>query len=330
MTYAPQIETEFGFMSHSDLDSVRIGFISSDNPHAEVIAERLRGFGAELIELEIYKASSNGVCLNERVGGIDAALRKEISGFCLMLGLYGVIMCLDCGERVLVTDRSGRLIPNDVLGQIAAQGLKAETVVAPRHVNSGLAQLGIQRLILTDEGGEGLAEHLVGVRAACAYDGEGRFFFTGGVEGEVYVQRDDLLPVLALLSEIKRLGSIEARLALEPKRFAAQVDLAQAIPKFQAHFIDALARTPEALKALQAIMADEILTFDGAPNIRMEFCSGTVLHIHTINSVLRFRAIAESSTLAAAEARLMQLIDAATVVSRLLDNSDGAGNLESS
>lgn len=325
MISGQQIEKGYGFLWQGDLDAVRMGFIPSGSLHAGVIAERLLGFGAELIELHPDKAYSNGMCLNDGVGEIDAFLRSEISEYCLILGLYGVIMCFDCGERVVVIDRSGRLVASDVMGQIAAQGLKAETVVAPRYVNSGLGQLRIQRQIMTEEGGEGLAEHIVGVPAACAYDTEGRFFFTGGVEGDVIVQRDGLLPVLALLSEIKRHGSIEARLALEPARFAAQVDLTQAIPNFQAHFIEAIARAPQ---ALQAIMAHEILTIDGAPNVRIEFRSGTVLHIHTIHSMLRFRAIAESATLAAAEARLTQLIDAAAVVSRLLDCSDGAADLD--
>jgi phosphomannomutase len=325
MTYAQQMEMGYGFLSEGDLDAVRMGFISSGNPYAHLIAERLLGFGVELIELHPNKASSNGICLNDRVGGIDAVLGSEISEYCLMLGLYGVIMCFDSGDRVVVIDRSGKLVASDVLGQIAAQGLKVETVVAPRQVNSGVGQLHIQRLILIAEGGEGLAEHLVGVPSACAYDTEGWFFYTGGAEGEVLVQRDDLLPVLALLSEVKRLGSIEARLALEPTRFVAQVDLAQAIPHFQPHFIEAIARAPQ---ALQAIMADEILTFDGAPNLRIEFRSGTVLHIHTTKSMLSFRAIAESATLAAAEARLTQLIDAAAVVSRLLESSGGAENID--
>lgn len=311
----PECVTEF--LSTCDLHGVSLGILPSTKEGASDILERVASFGAKLTELQVEFPP-----LRKGSISLDHSLRKKISGHCLTHGLHGLLIQPASSMENCLIDRSGRIVASDVLGQIAAQVLDVTTVVAPRHVNSGLLQLGLSNVVLTNgDDHDDLPRHLLALQDACAYDAEGRFYVTkdkvGGNDSDcTLVYRDDHLPILTFLSEVVRTGSFEARVAIEPKRFTARVCLKQAVPHLQQGFMEAICRSP---KSFEAIMDDVIETFECEPYIRISFRSGAVLHIFEREGTLSVEAVSECSSIVMAEARISSLIDAAATVSRLLE-----------
>lgn len=209
-------------LAGSSLTGLRIGLIRKGLPSERVPFGRIVAAGAETFALITpYK-------LPERQAReLSPALRADLSARARKMRLDAVITMEESGDALRLVDPHGRIVPGDILGQICAQFLEVEAVVAPSRVNSGLQQLGFKQVHLTEavELDIWLLFSLQG--AACGYDPEGVFYLLMDaphpIEREIL--RDDLLPILAMLNEVKRMGSIRARLLVEPQLFTAGIDL---------------------------------------------------------------------------------------------------------
>ena len=214
----------------------------------------------------------------------------------------------ESGNTLRLIDPHGRIVPGDILGQICAQVLDVEAVVAPSRVNSGLQQLVFKEVHLTEAVELDIWLLFSLQYVACGYDPEGVFYLSTDaphpIEREIL--RDDLLPILAMLNEAKRLGSIGARLLLEPQRFNATIDLSQVVPRFKTDLDAALVQS---LVALEATMAEKIISAEIADMFRVQFTSGMLLNL--IAEKGKLHAVLDTTTAEVAEARLSQLIDAA-------------------
>lgn len=304
---APEAERYRGMLASDSLAGVRLGILCRGVPPERTTVATLEAFGAVTIELR---------CPEEFVAapirGLTPFLRQEIEGQALFLGLDGVLMFDASGTHVTLVDRNGRIVPGDTLGQIAAQFLQAKTIVAPKYVNSGCRQLGFYTMVFIEAGGAALQRQLEGRGDAVGYEPDGSFYMAVKASDGVASrhERDPLFPILATLSEIKRAGSLEARIALEPKRFTATVNLSLLIAGYEHAFQTAVLARPA---MFTAFIRDEIVQLEGsasAPVSCIQFKSGCLVHLYSHDKSLH--AVADCSSWEGAEGRLLQFMDAAT------------------
>jgi phosphomannomutase len=290
-------------LAGSSLTGLRIGLLRKGLPSERVPFGRIVAAGAETFALITpYK-------LPERQAReLSPALRADLSARAKKMRLDAVITMEESGDALRLVDPHGRIVPGDILGQICAQFLEVQAVVAPSRVNSGLQQLGFKEVHLTEavELDIWLLFSLQG--AACGYDPEGVFYLSMDaphpIEREIL--RDDLLPILAMLNEVKRMGSIGARLLVEPQRFTARIDLSQVVPRFKTDLDAAL---EQSLAALEVLMAEKIISAETTDTFRVEFMSGMLLHL--IAEKGKLHVVIDATTPDVAEARLSLLVDAA-------------------
>ena len=290
-------------LAGNSLTGLRIGFLRKGLPSEQVPFGRIVATGAETFALITpFKPPAR------EARELSPALRADLSARAQKLRLDALITMEESGDALRLIDPHGRIVPGDILGQICAQFLDVEGVVAPGRVNSGLQQLGFKEVHLTEAAELDIWSLFSLQRTACAYDPEGVFYLSmeapHPIEREIL--RDDLLPILAMLNEAKRMGGVGARLLVEPQRFTATIDLSHVVPRFKADLDAAL---EQSLAALEAIMAEKIISAKITGMFRVQFASGMLLHL--ISKKGKLHAVVDTASSEVAEARLSQLIDAA-------------------
>ena len=227
-------------------------------------------------------------------------------------GQFDAIVSTDGdGDRPLMADATGRVIVGDILGQITAAALGADTVVTPVSSNTGLeASDRFSRTIRTRIGSPFV---IAGMEAAggrvVGYEANGGFllgFAATGPSGPLppLMTRDALLPLIAPLVEARRRGlTLVELVAAEPARFTA-ADRLQEVPTEQGQALVAhLDADAEARTAFLAPFGLEQLV-DRTDGLRITLRSGRVLHLRPSGNAPELRCYAEAESPSAAETLL--------------------------
>lgn len=246
---------------------------------------------------------------------VPPELRAQFAKWAAM-GLDAIVSTDGDGDRPLLADAEGQIVPGDVLGQITAALLGAETVVTPVSANSGVELSGrFARVIRTRIGSPFV---LAGMETAggrvAGYEPNGGFllgFEATGPAGPLprLMTRDSLLPLVATLAEARRAGSVAARVAEEPARFTVTDRLEGVEPARSAAFLRGL----EADGALAAFLAPlgQVGGIDRTDGLRAALVGAAVVHLRPSGNAPEFRLYAEAGSPAAAAALLR---DAFTLV----------------
>lgn len=296
------------------LHGQRLGLWAHSAVGRDLLADTLRALGAEVTELgrsdRFIPVDTEAVEPEWR-----AQLRAWAAG-----GAFDAIVSTDGdSDRPLVVDGTGRVVPGDVLGQIAAAYLGADTVVTPVSSNTGAEAGGrFARVIRTRIGSpfviaamDEAAQAHPGAKVV-GYEANGGFLLGFDAQGPAgplpaLATRDSFLPMIALLAAAA--GALAARVAAEAPRFTA-ADRLQGVPtERSAALVAALAGDArERAALLDGLSLQGTPEFDRTDGLRMIF-GDRVLHIRPSGNAPELRVYAEAESPDAAEALLGQALD---------------------
>ena len=285
------------------LSGLRVGLWSHSAVSRDLLAKALAELGAEVVEV-----GRSDAFIPVDTEAVAPEARAQIAGWVAENRLDALVSTDGDGDRPLLADGEGRVVPGDILGQITAAAVGAEVVVTPVSSNSGADLSGrFARVIRTKIGSPyviaGMAE--AGGRVA-GYEANGGFllgFDATGIAAPLpaLMTRDSLLPIVATLAEARRAGSVAARVAEEPARFTAADRLENVAPEASAALLARL-DAPEALTALLDGIGESPARVERTDGLRITCGSGRVVHLRPSGNAPELRVYAEAATVAGAGA----------------------------
>lgn len=219
------------------------------------------------------------------------------------------------GDRPLLADAAGNVVPGDTLGQITARSVGADTVVTPITSNTGVERGGhFDRVVRTRIGSPYV---IAGMQAAggrvAGYEANGGFllgFDAALPDGELpaLLTRDSLLPLLGTLVAASRSGGVASLVAAEPQRFTASDRLEDVATEASLRCIDALATDQTAQAKFLAALGETPALADTTDGLRMTCGSGRIVHVRPSGNAPECRAYVEAETQAVADTILARLL----------------------
>ncbi len=284
------------------LQGRRIGVYSHSAVGRDLLLAVFAGLGAGVVELG--RADS---FISVDTEAVDPAIRAELLARAGGGGLDAIVSTDGDGDRPLLTDATGKVIPGDILGQISAAFLGADTVVTTVSANTGVEAGGrFARVIRTRIGSPFV---IAGMETApgrsVGYEPNGGFllgFDAAGPAGPLprLMTRDSLLPLIAPLVAAGT-GSLADRVAAEPARFTAS-DRLQEVPTDRTQAL--VARLAADPSPLLAPLGEGEVGRDLTDGLRLCLASGRVLHLRPSGNAPELRLYAEAADPAGAEALL--------------------------
>lgn len=292
----------YGVFGAGALAGWRIGVWSHSAVSRDALQAALRALGAEVVEL----GRSDSFIPVDTEAVPDWA-RAQIAAWVAEHRLDALVSTDGDGDRPLVADGSGRVVPGDILGQITARVVGADVVVTPVSSNTGVEAGGFARVIRTKIGSPFVIAAMADQGRVVGYEANGGFLLgfdatlPGGAMAPL-ATRDSLLPILAPLVAAKGRGLADL-VASEPPRFTA-ADRIEDIPTDRsAALLATLTADPAPLlAALDEAPATQDLT-DG---LRLTCASGRVIHLRPSGNAPEFRVYVEAETPATAQGLLSQ------------------------
>ena len=291
--------TAFGAQA---LAGLRVGVWAHSAVSRDLLAKALQDMGAQAVSLG---RSETFVPVDTEA--VSPVARADLAAWAP--GLDAIISTDGDGDRPLLADGAGRVIPGDILGQITAARLGAETVVTPVSSNTGAEASGrFGRVIRTKIGSPFVIAAMqdAGGRVV-GYEANGGFllgFEAAGPAGPLpaLMTRDSLLPLVTVLQAARQAGGLAALMAAEPARFTAADRLEETPPEVTGPLLAALTADPA---PLLSPLSETEAARDTTDGLRLTLASGRILHLRPSGNAPEFRIYAEAET-AEAAARLLE------------------------
>jgi phosphomannomutase len=276
----------------------RIAVWSHSAVGRDLLMGTLNMLGAEVIEVA---RSQHFVPVDtEAVSDADRAFLRQISQD---YAPDAIVSTDGDGDRPLVADENGEVVPGDVLGQIVAQLVGASTVVTPVSSNTG-AEAGehFARVIRTKIGSPYViaAMEASGGRVV-GYEANGGFLL--GYEAQAsfgalpaLITRDSHLPIIAALIAAEAEG-VSARVVAEPARFTV-ADRLQDIPTEISQAVVTRLRDDSAMRDsfLDQLGNGKISHIDTTDGLRLILDSARIVHLRPSGNAPELRMYAEAET----------------------------------
>lgn len=296
------------------LSGRHVGVWSHSAVGRDLLIATLRELGAEVTE--IGRADQFVPIDTEAVSSQARALLAQAAA---AHGLDAIASTDGDGDRPLLTDAHGRVIPGDVLGQITAQLLGARVAVTPISSNTGVEALGLDQVIRTRIGSPFVIAGMEAVLAKdpgariVGYEANGGFLLgfdaelAGGVLPRL-MTRDSHLPIIAALVAAGQAG-LAGLVDAQPPRFTASDRLADIPTARSAVLLSDLATESDRLSAfLDAIGAGALHQADHMDGVRLRLSSGRILHLRPSGNAPELRVYTEAECPDAAQALLSQAL----------------------
>ncbi|MFN3721675.1 MAG: phosphomannomutase [Paracoccaceae bacterium] len=241
---------------------------------------------------------------------VPAQVRAQFVGWAD--GLDAIVSTDGDGDRPLVADAAGQIVPGDVLGQITAALVGAQVVVTTVSANTGVDLSGrFGRVVRTRIGSPYViaAMELAGGRVV-GYEPNGGFLLGFDAQGPAgplprLMTRDSLLPIVAALIGAKQAGSLAARVAQEPARFTVTDRIEDVAVEASRALIAQL--DAGGLGAFLAPLGG-LVSVDHTDGVRATLDGGAIVHLRPSGNAPEFRIYAEAGTAAQAEALVAALV----------------------
>jgi phosphomannomutase len=289
------------------LAGLRLGVWSHSAVGRDLLLETLAALGAEVREVG---RSDTFIPVDTEAVGPEA--RTLLARAVAEYGLDAIASTDGDGDRPLLADAAGMVIPGDVLGQITARLIGAELVATPVSSNTGVEALGFRAVLRSRIGSPHVIAAMEGALArdpsarVVGYEANGGFllgFDATGPAGPLprLMTRDSHLPIIAPLVAARAAGGLSALVAAQPPRFTA----ADRLPDVPTERTAALAADPAARAALLGAVADAALrTIDTTDGLRLTLETGRILHLRPSGNAPELRLYTEAESPAAATAML--------------------------
>ncbi len=285
---------------HEALKGCVVGVYSHSTVGRDVLMDVLRGLGAEVIELG---RSEKFIPVDTEA--VDAATRKQLRAWAAEHRMDAIMSMDGDGDRPLLTDASGQVIPGDVLGQITGASLGADIAVTPVSSNTG-AESVFDQVVRTKIGSPYVIAGMESDMPArvVGYEANGGFLLGYAAAGLApLMTRDSVLPLIAPLVAASNLG-LAALVERQPKRFTA-ADRLQGISTEKTNaFIAELDTHPSELETFLAPMDSRPAQIDRTDGLRVTLQDGRIVHLRPSGNAPECRCYAEADSPEAAQETL--------------------------
>ena len=297
--YVARYTSAFGSAA---LSGQRIGVWAQSAVGRDLLIETLAGLGAEVVEI-----GRQDDFLPVDTEAVDAPTRAMLAEAVVSHRLQALVSTDGDGDRPLMVDDAGRILPGDVLGQITACALGAQIVVTPVSSNTGVDALGFDQVIRTRIGSPFVIAGMEGAGHArvVGYEANGGFLLGFDVYGPAgplprLMTRDSCLPIIAPLIRSRPAG-LAALVARGPQRFTAADRLENVATAQSAALVAQLRDDPDArAEFLHSLRATPQARIDLTDGLRMTLSSGRVVHLRPSGNAPELRFYTEAETPGAA------------------------------
>ena len=286
------------------LTGLRIGVYSHSAVGRDILLDVFTQLGADVVELG---RSPDFIPVDTEA--VDPAIRVQLKSWAADHGLDAIISTDGDGDRPLMTDATGAVIVGDVLGQITAAALSAQTVVTTVSSNTG-AEDKFDTVIRTRIGSPYV---IAGMETATGdvvgYEANGGFLLGYAANGPVgplppLMTRDAILPLVAPLALAAKSGGLAALVAAEPARFTAADRLQEVPTEVSKALVADLDQDPAKRAAFLKQMQGTEIGVDRTDGLRMTCMDGRIIHLRPSGNAPELRLYVEAGSAAAAQAAL--------------------------
>lgn len=315
------VRRTIGAYGPSSLAGMKIGLWAHSAVSRDLIGDALRGLGAEVIQLD-----RSHTFIPVDTEAVPDWARDKIAAWVKEHRFDALVSTDGDGDRPLVADETGRVVPGDLLGQITAAAIGADIVVTPVSSNTGVEQSGrFSRVVRTRIGSPFVIAAMAEAGGrVIGYEANGGVllgFDAAGPAGPLLAlaTRDSLLPIVATLHQARAAGTLSARVALEPRRFTAADRLENVPTERVAGFIAEIA-TEEKLAAFFSGFGEVPVATDRTDGLRIACASGRIVHFRPSGNAPELRIYVETEEPGASDALLREAFSA---VNRWFEPSGG-------
>lgn len=281
-----------------------VGVYSHSTVGRDILMDVLRGCGAKVVEL-----GRSATFIPVDTEAVDPDTRIQLKAWAKEHTLDAIMSMDGDGDRPLLTDAAGTVIPGDVLGQITGSWLGAEVAVTPVSSNTGaeaqFAQVRRTRIgsPYVIAGMEEVGGNVVG------YEANGGFLLGFAAKGlSPLMTRDSVLPLLVPLLAAKGQGLADL-VASGPARFTA-ADRLQEVPTERSLALVADLRSDAGKRAaFLAGFGSDAVTIDETDGLRMALADGRIVHLRPSGNAPELRFYAEATSVSEAEQTLVLGLD---------------------
>lgn len=272
----------------------RIGVWTHSAVSRDLLLDAMGRLGADVVEL-----GRSDTFIPVDTEAVPDWARESIRGWVTEHHLDALVSTDGDGDRPLLADETGAVVPGDILGQITARAVGAKIVVTPVTSNTGVELGGhFARVIRTKVGSPYV---IAGMEAAggkvAGYEANGGFLlgFDAQAAGPLpaLMTRDSLLPLVGVLGLGER-ETLSQLIAQEPARHTA-TGLIRDLPEnlsaaLVRSLIDSTTHRTELLDAL----GESAATIDLTDGLRITCTSGRVLHLRPSGNAPELRVYVQS------------------------------------
>lgn len=280
----------------------RIGVWSHSAVSRDYLIRTFRDLGSE-----VFEVGRSETFVPVDTEAVAASTRAQMAAWVNELRLDALVSTDGDGDRPLMADETGRIIPGDILGQITARVVGARRVVTPVSSNTGVdLGGGFDQVIRTRIGSPFV---IAGMDASggqvVGYEANGGFLLgfdavLGGGPLKALATRDSLLPLIAPLVAARAAGGLAARVAREPQRFTA-ADRLEDIPTERSNaLIAGFTSEADAIGRFLATLEEEPLSTEATDGLRITCRSGRIVHFRPSGNAPEFRLYTEAESREAA------------------------------
>ena len=283
------------------LSGLRIGVYTHSTVGRDLLCEILTGLGAQPVDL-----GRSETFIPVDTEAVDPDTRVQLRLWAAEQSLFSIVSMDGDGDRPLLTDAAGEVVPGDVLGQITGGFLGAGLAVTPVSSNTGAEQV-FPQVIRTRIG----SPYVIAVMEAAGgdvvgYEANGGFLLGFAARGLApLMTRDAVLSIIAPLMAAKGQG-VAATVAAQPARFTAADRLQEVPTETSAALIARFARETSALDAFLAQVGGQAASTDQTDGLRVTLTDGRIVHLRPSGNAPECRLYAEAGSREGAEKTLQQ------------------------
>jgi len=297
IAYAARYVDAFG----SDaLAGMTIGVYTHSTVGRDLLMQILERLGAAVVELG---RSEKFIPVDTEA--VDPATRAQLIQWAAAQPLDAIVSLDGDGDRPLLTDAAGQVVPGDVLGQITGAFLGAEIAVTPVSSNTGAEQV-FSKVIRTKIGSPHVIAGMECGGKVVGYEANGGFLLGFAANGLApLMTRDAVLPLIAPLMVAKGQG-VASMVAAQPARFTATGRVENVSTDVSLAFVALLDTDLDARAAFLAGIDGIEDRVDRTDGLRMTLTDGRVVHLRPSGNAPECRFYAEAGSAEAAQQAFTQ------------------------
>lgn len=285
------------------LSGVRVGVYEHSSVARDIMGDVLRALGAETIAL-----ARSDIFVPVDTEAVNPETQAEFAAWVQEHRLHALVSTDGDGDRPMVADASGTIVPGDVLGPLTARLLGAQVIVTPVSSNSMINDMAdfddIRRTRIGSPYVIAEMENVLAQRPdtrVAGYEANGGFLLGWAADASVgplrpLMTRDSMLPILAPLVAAHRAGqSLAELISALPARHTASDRLQEIDPAVSMPFLTALQNDPVGRARFFDTMPPEA-DCDLIDGLRVTFEGGDVVHLRPSGNAPEFRCYVEADT----------------------------------